>query len=173
MEKSQPAAGPRTYQTGRTSPARNQNPDTEHGKENSGRYAGTRSFTERPSSPDASARLEFDRMKTIAILSALAGLAFAPPAQARLTFVCPGGVLPNGPEKGAPMGINAKHNMTCGQVRHAIAQGTYFTVGNRLGFRSHGSRCRVAQLFYQGRFVVGEQIACSASRRSFKFDWGP
>ena len=71
------------------------------------------------------------------------------------------------------MGITAKHNMTCRQVRHAIARGSYFEVGNHLGFRTPDFRCHVVQLFFQGKFVAGEQVACSALRRSFKFDWGP
>jgi hypothetical protein len=66
----------------------------------------------------------YKMIKTIVCLASLAVLAFEVPAHGRLTFVCPGGFVPSGPEKGAPMGINAKQNMTCRQVRRAIARGS-------------------------------------------------
>ena len=117
-------------------------------------------------------------IKAVAIIAPLLVLAVAVPAQARLTFVCRGGppqehTLPSGPERGAPMGINAKRDMACRQVHRAVARGFYTRAGPRLRFQTRGFRCRIVQLFFQFKAVVGEQLACSAASRSFEFDWGP
>ena len=74
------------------------------------------------------------------------------------------------------MRINAKHAMTCQQVTHAIAMGSFSKIeksSNHLSFGLVGFRCRLVNLFYQARFVVGEEITCAARNRSFTLDWGP
>lgn len=44
-------------------------------------------------------------MKYVLLLTTVAFLALAPSSHATLTFVCPGGYVPDGPQQGAPMGI--------------------------------------------------------------------
>jgi len=113
----------------------------------------------------------------IAVLASITALGVAAaPSGAGPTFICHEGVLRSGPQKGAQMRINAKHAMTCQQVTHAIAIASFSKIdhsSNHLSFRLVGFRCRVVNLFYQARFVVGEEITCAARNRSFTFDWGP
>ena len=74
------------------------------------------------------------------------------------------------------MRINAKHMLTCQQVVHLFAQGSFSHIKNtpdHLSFAAAGFRCRAVNLFYRATFLVGEQIACAAPTRSFEFVLGP
>jgi len=113
----------------------------------------------------------------IVVLASIVALGAAvAPSDGQQTFVCRRSILRSGPWKGAEMRIDAKHLLTCQQVIHSIAQGSFSQIKNtpdQLRFAAPGFRCRAVNLFYRATFVVGEQIACAASTRSFEFVWGP
>jgi hypothetical protein len=91
--------------------------------------------------------------------------------QAYALPVCPAGTVPSGPEKGAPMVIRAKHNMTCGQVRRAIKRGTWRGQDPRWRFSTRGFNCRVLKVYSGPGVAPGENFACHARGRSFRFGW--
>src|SRR5436309_12120620 len=59
--------------------------------------------------------------------------------------VCPGTEIPSGPERGAPMNIWGKHNMTCQRISRAIRQGSWRSRGRYAGytFTTPGFKCRI------------------------------
>lgn len=91
--------------------------------------------------------------------------------QAYALPVCPGGTVPSGPEKGAPMVIRARHNMTCGQVRRAIRRGKWRGQDPRWKFSTRGFNCRVLKVYSGPGVAPGENFACHARDRSFRFGW--
>jgi hypothetical protein len=84
-------------------------------------------------------------------------------------LVCRGGFVPKGPERGAPMGIFAKHGMTCKQVHRSINRGTWHRKWPHLTFTTPGFHCHVLKI--KKTFPQGEVFGCKALRRRFTFGW--
>jgi hypothetical protein len=76
-------------------------------------------------------------------------------------------------KRGSRWASSPSTNMTCQQVVHAIKVGSWRIRCRQMDFTTPGFACRLVYKFYQGQYLVGEDIACNAKGRSFKFGYGP